>query len=46
MDYETSAAFLYGGGWRSTDADELMQEYDLSEEEAISICNALAALEC
>lgn len=44
-DYETSAAALYDGGWRAEDKDELMTEYDLTEEEADEICEYLAEYE-
>ena len=40
-DVETSAAFLYDGGWRSADREELMREYDLSESETDEICKSL-----
>lgn len=44
-DVSSSAAALYDGGWRSTDADQLRTEYDLSEEETQELCAALADLE-
>lgn len=44
-DVSSSAAALYDGGWRSGDVDQLRAEYDLSEEEAQELCNALADLE-
>ena len=40
-NFETSAAALYDGGWRSTDKEELIEEYDLTEEEATKICELL-----
>lgn len=39
------AANLYDGGWRSTDRDELMRVYDMTEEEATEICEELAEVE-
>lgn len=44
-DFESSAAALYDGGWRAEDKEELMQEYDLTEEEAEKICTLLASYE-
>ena len=44
-DVSSSAAALYDGGWRSTDADQLRTEYDLTEEETQELCAALADLE-
>lgn len=40
-DVNTSAAALYDGGWRSTDAEQLMDEYDLTQDEADAICEEL-----
>ena len=40
-----TACNLYGGGWRSGDKDMLMTEYDLSEENADLICEALEDME-
>lgn len=37
-DFETSAAALYDGGWRAADKEELIEEYDLTEEEATKLC--------
>lgn len=42
---ETDAAALYDGGWRAGDREELMQEYDLTEDEATEICQLLEKLE-
>lgn len=39
------AAALYDGGWRSTDIDELIAEYELTEEEARAICMVLEDIE-
>ena len=39
------AANLFDGEWRSTDRDELMRVYDMSEEEATEICEELAEVE-
>lgn len=41
----TSAAVLYDGGWRAEDRDELVAEYDLSEEEADAICEDLRRMD-
>lgn len=42
-DFESSAAALYDGGWRAEDKEELMAEYELTEEEATKICEILAS---
>lgn len=39
------AAALYDGGWRSSDRDELIAEYDLIPYEATCICKCLASYE-
>ena len=44
-DISSSAVALYDGGWRSTDADQLRTEYDLTEEETQELCAALVDLE-
>ena len=44
-DFEMNAAALYDGGWRSTDRDQMMSEYNLTREEADRICEVLAELE-
>lgn len=44
-DIESSAAALYDGGWRSDDREELIAEYQLSEEEADEICEKLKEYE-
>ena len=44
-DIETSAAYLYDGGWRSRDRENLCKEFDLSDDEAYLLCAALAKLE-
>lgn len=41
-DYSSSAAALYDGGWRADDRDELITEYQLTEEEADELCKILA----
>lgn len=38
-------AALYEGGWRAEDKEELMSEYELTEEEAAQLCKALADCE-
>ena len=45
VDVETSAAFLYDGGWRAEDKGELMQEYELTAEEADRLCEELKKLD-
>lgn len=42
---QTSAAYLYDGGWRKEDMEELMQEYNCSIAEAEKICAELAEFE-
>jgi len=44
-DITSSAAALYDGGWRSTDKEQMMDEYDLEEQEAEAICNELEKME-
>ena len=45
MNRQYDAASLYDGGWRSTDKEELMTEYELTEEEAEKICEFLKEYE-
>ena len=42
MNNQYSAAALYDGGWRAEDRDQLIDEYNLTEEEADEICKELA----
>ena len=44
-DIETSVAYLYDGGWRSRDREYMRKEFNLSDDEADSLCYALAKLE-
>ena len=44
-DLQASAAALYDGGWRSTDRDQLMEECQMTEDEAVKICELLARWE-
>ena len=44
MNNQYSAASLYDGGWRAEDRDQLIEEYNLAEEEADEICKELADL--
>lgn len=44
-DVQSVAAALYDGGWRSSDRDELMQEYDFTSDEADAICEQLREYE-
>lgn len=37
-DFYSSAAALYDGGWRAEDKEQLIEEYDLTEDEAERIC--------
>ena len=39
-----SAAALYDGGWRFEDKDQLVEEYELTEEETEKLCEILAEL--
>ena len=45
FELEDAANALYAGGWRAEDKEELMSEYDLTEEEAAQLCKALAKCE-
>ena len=40
--FSGSAAALYDGGWRAEDRDQLIAEYDLTDEDADVICEFLA----
>ena len=42
---QTSAAYLYDGGWRKEDEEQLIAEYGLSEEDVRKICEFLAEFE-
>lgn len=33
-----SAAALYAGGWRAEDREQLIAEYQLTEDEAATLC--------
>lgn len=44
-DVESSAAALYDGGWRSDDREDLISEYELTEDEADALCEELKRLE-
>lgn len=37
-----AAASLFDGGWRAEDREELIREYELTEEEANEICYFLS----
>jgi len=44
-DYSTLtdiASSLYSGDWRAEDRDQMIDEYDLTEEQADQICEKLA----
>lgn len=45
MDYEQVAASLYDGGQRAEDAEELQQEYALSDDELVNILKKLEKLD-
>lgn len=40
-DALSAAASLLDGGWRAEDREELISEYELTEEEADEICKLL-----
>lgn len=44
-DIYSSAAALYDGGWRAGDRDELIVEYDLTDEVVDTICEILKQYE-
>lgn len=44
-EIQDAANALYAGGWRTEDKEELMSEYELTEEEAAQLCKALADCE-
>ena len=44
-DIESMAAALYDGGWRASDRDELVAEYDLDAERVDAIVAKLAEYE-
>lgn len=44
-DVSSSAAALFDGGWRSTDAEQLKSEYDLTDEEVSALVVALKKYE-
>ena len=44
MNNQYSAASLYDGGWRAEDRDQLIDEYNLTADEADDICKELAAI--
>ena len=39
------AASLYDGGWRAADREQMIEEYELTEDEADGICELLNAYE-
>lgn len=45
LQIRESAKSLFDGGWRSTDYDRLMDEYDLTYDEANEITSALSDIE-
>lgn len=44
-EIQDAANALYAVGWRAEDKEELMNEYGLTEEEAVQLCKALADCE-
>jgi hypothetical protein len=40
-----SAAALYDGGWRAEDKDQLVEEYQMTEDEAEKVCKELEKYE-
>lgn len=44
-DISSSAAALFDGGWRSSDREQLIQEYDLTKEESDLLCEELERIE-
>lgn len=48
MKWETSivnVVFLYDGGWRADDYEELKVEYGFTDDEAKQVCDQLAMIE-
>lgn len=45
FEISSMAAALYDGGWRAEDREDLIAEYELTEEEATAICNMLESYE-
>lgn len=44
-DAQMSAASLYDGGWRSSDAEQLKDEYQLTDDELEQIVSELREME-
>lgn len=44
-DLDSCAWSLYGGGWRSTDREQLQADYSLTEAEADALTDALRECE-
>ena len=44
-DIQSSAAALFDGGWRSSDRDQLIEEYELTPDETDAICAELDRME-
>ena len=40
-DYESIAAALYDGGWRSEDYEQIKTEYELTDDDVTKICELL-----
>lgn len=44
-DAQYSAASLYEGGWRASDLPDLIEQFNLTGDEAERICNELLEIE-
>lgn len=44
-DIQSVAAALYDGGWIAADKDDLIEEYELTADEATEICELLKEYE-
>ena len=44
-DTQYSAASLYEGGWRASDLPDLIEQFNLTDDEAERICNELLEIE-
>ena len=45
INYDSIALSLMDGGWTSSDREQLITEYDLTGEEADTICDTIARFE-
>lgn len=44
-EFEQCAASLYDGGWREKDRDQMMDYYDMTEDEADKVSEMLGEIE-